>query len=700
MLAAVALGLWVFRAQANPPVDLNDSGLHLSMTDWLSGRVGDRHNPFDGWYPYLGLGFPQTHHYQSLPHVLTGIAGLAVGVGAAYHWSLYLLLAGWPIAIYGGGRLLGISRWSAAFAAVLAPWIVSVPGYGFESGSYTWQGLGLWPQLWAAWLLPIALGLGWRAVRREGSPVLAGVVIAACTLCHFLTGWLALAVVALFPLLHGTDLRRRFGRLALTLAAAAASIAWFAVPLFLDRSGADYTGYERGTFWYDSYGATQVGRWLVSGELLDAGRLPVLTVLAAIGLIVTALRGREPGASRAVLLLTGLSLVLFFGRPTLGPLLDVLPYGDDLFYPRFIMGVQLGAVLLAGIGVAWMANHALRALDAFGPHVLGVALISVAGLLVLAPVVRDGVRREDRGRSFMESQRRADERGGDDLLALIRSVRGEPGRVYAGPSLGWGASYRIGYVPTYARLLAENVDAVGYALRVSSLPTGGEARFDDTDPAYMTAFGVQWLLMPADRQPSVPATLVGEQGDHRLWRVTSSSGYAEVVDATGPVSARGGPLTDLVTNAFLAGEVAVGRRPLIAWDGRGGAPSTVTGRDGSPGSVDVPIVDAPDGRFTFKVTATRDAYVALAASWHPRWQVTVDGEARPVVMLAPGVAGVAVEVGEHTVAFRYVPFAYTWAILTLGVAALLALWWVPKRSQTAQLASTGRPVAGRHRRDA
>lgn len=599
VVAAVVLSLWVHRAQAGPPVDLNDSGLHLSTSRWVADRVGAGHNPFDGWYPYLGLGFPQTHQYQSLPHVLTGILGLAVGVEHAYHWSLYLLLAGWPLAVYGGGRLLGIGAWAAAAAAALAPWLVSEPGYGFEAGSYTWQGLGIWPQLWAAWLLPIAIGLAWRALQRTGSPLLAGVALAACALCHLLTGWLAFAIVAVLALVH-----RDARRLALVLAAAAAASAWFVVPLLLDGEGAEYAGYERGTFWYDSFGARQVGRWLLSGELLDAGRLPVITVLAGVGLAVCVLRARTSDASRAVVALTALSLVLFAGRPTLGPIADLLPFGEDLFFPRFIVGVQLGGLLLAGIGAHRLAQ------------LLPPPAVVVAGLLVVAPAVLDGLDREDRGRGFMAVQRAADADERDGVLALLASVPAGSGRVFAGALLGWGATYRIGYVPMYAQLLDRDVDAIGYQLRVASLATAAEARFDETDRAQLRTFGVRWMLLPDDREPAVPATAVGERGRHRLWRIA------------GPVD---------------------------------------------------PVPE--DGRLVLDVDVARPTTVGVAASWHPRWRATVDGEPVPVARTNAGTMAVNVDRGQHEVELRYVPFPHTWVLVVLGALGLAGLATAPARAR-------------------
>ena len=73
-LVAIAVGfnLWVLRAEILPVLNLSDSAVHLSMVRWALDRMQEGHLPFDGWYPYLGLGSSLFHHYQSLPHILTG----------------------------------------------------------------------------------------------------------------------------------------------------------------------------------------------------------------------------------------------------------------------------------------------------------------------------------------------------------------------------------------------------------------------------------------------------------------------------------------------------------------------------------------------------------------------------------------------------------------------------------------------------
>ena len=65
------------------------------------------HLPLTTWFPYLGLGSPQFLHYQSLPAMLAGVAGLAIGPNAAFRWTLYLLLSLWPLSVYLAARLFG-----------------------------------------------------------------------------------------------------------------------------------------------------------------------------------------------------------------------------------------------------------------------------------------------------------------------------------------------------------------------------------------------------------------------------------------------------------------------------------------------------------------------------------------------------------------------------------------------------------------
>lgn len=674
---AVVYGLVIYHGELSPPVHLNDSGMHLSMTRWAANRLREGHNPFDGWYPYLGVGFPQTHHYQSLPHVVTAFVGLVIGVSTAYNWSLFLLLAGWPVALYVSARLLGFERLEAACVGLVAPVVISTTNYGYEAGSYTWAGYGIWPQLWAMWLLPITLGLAHQSLRGRLHPAIPAAALAATVACHFITGWLALALVGVLPLLDIRRVRDRAARMARMLLGALGLLAWVLLPLWLDGAGADYTGYGDGNVFNDSHGARKILGWLVRGELFDTKRVPVVTVLAAIGLVVAARKARDHVGHRVVLLISAASLVLFFGRPTLGPLLDLLPLGDQLFYPRFILGVHLGGVLLAGVGLAAALTVLTRQLSRFGPPLLAGAVVAVMAFIATLDATSDRAIRERDARNLMSAQDGASSSDGADFDRLLDRIPPGSGRVYAGTSYNWGRTYLVGFVPAYAVLLARDVESVGFLLRVSSLGTMAEEPFNEANPADYAALGVAWLVAPADREPPVPATLVATEGRHRLFAVPTP-GYAEVVDVAGVADADPDTIRTVgrVTTAAVEPVFRTAARPLIRWRGEAGEPPAAPAAVGSPGEVVTGAVQSEEGRFSFDVQAARDAYLAVAVSWHPRLQATVDGDRVDVSVIAPGTAGVPVPAGRHVVKVAYRPFPFMIVVLLLGVGVFVAAGWM------------------------
>src|SRR6202161_4606363 len=282
--AAVAWNLVSLRALTHGVAYLNDSSLHEQMVRFATAQLRAGHLPLTGWFPFLGEGSPQFLHYQSLPAILTGLAGLAVGPDVAFRWSLYLLLSLWPISVYLSARAFGAGRPAAAASAAMAPFLVSATGVGYEQHAYVWTGFGVWPRLWASWTLPLAWGWSWRAIR-DGRGYLAAVLLTALTVAlHFETGYLALSVLLVWPLVAGRPLAARVRRAAVLLGGSLLAAAWVIVPLVEQRRWAAVNEPLQGSGLVNGYGARSVLDWLVSGQLLDHGRLPVVTVFAALGL--------------------------------------------------------------------------------------------------------------------------------------------------------------------------------------------------------------------------------------------------------------------------------------------------------------------------------------------------------------------------------------------------------------------------------
>jgi hypothetical protein len=209
MTGIAAWSMWSLWATLLPVSYLDDASVHEQMVRVATRLIQTGKDPLTSWFPYLGEGSPQFLHYQSLGAMVTGLAGTVIGADAAFRWSLFLLLALWPVVIYVSARLLGLSSWTAVASAVLAPFIMSVPSVGYERGAYLWVGFGLWAQLWASWTLPLAWAFTWRAMDDRRFLCPAAIAVALTIGFHFETGYLALLPILAFPFIVPSRLTTR-----------------------------------------------------------------------------------------------------------------------------------------------------------------------------------------------------------------------------------------------------------------------------------------------------------------------------------------------------------------------------------------------------------------------------------------------------------------------------------------------------------
>ncbi len=680
---AIAFNLVVFRAELRSVYAPNDTGAHISMVRWAENRLAHGQVVFDGWYPRLSFGVAQFHRYQSLAPILGGVLALAIGAARTVAWSNYLLVCLWPLCVYWTVRLFRFDRWTAGITALISPLISSVTLYGFEHGSFQWRGNGIWTALWGMWLMPLALGFTWRAVTRGKGYALAALFLGA-TVCRALSQrLLRVSRPRRMGFGQAQGHRQTRGRAAVVGIGGALVAAWVLVPLFADSKYSARTEFNTNTFWADSYGGRKVMGWLFSGELFDHGRWPVLTVLVGVGAVVCLWRWRDERA-RMVLALTATGLLMFCGRGVLGPIVDhVLPGGKELLLHRFIIGVHIGGIVLAGIGASFLAHTAYREGRKRLPNVRPVAAIAallVIGLIVLTPAWRERAHYNALDAQGIDAQRVADGSDGRDFTSLAEQASAlGGGRIYAGSPQSV-VQARIGEVPTYIYLLDDDVDAVGFGLRTLSLSSDVEVRFNDADAAQYNLFNIKWLILPSNVKPSVPATPVRSQGRWQLWSVPTT-GYLQVVD-TAPAIEADRTNIGKQTASFLGSALpAQGLIPVIAFAGATAtAPTNPTyARYPTPaGSVTVQYDLPDDGKFGGEVTVDRPSVVMLKTTFDPAWHVKVDGKTAHTQMLAPSFIGVSVTPGHHRIEWEYVPYGYYWVLFTLGALTLIGLALVPR----------------------
>ena len=657
------------------------------MVRFATRRLEAGRLPLSSWFPFLGLGSPQFLHYQSLAATLTGLIGLLTGPDAAFRWSLYVLLSFWPVSVYLAARLFGADRLAAAISCAMSPFLVSVTGIGYEQHAYVWTGYGVWTQLWASMTLPLAWGFSWRAIR-DGRGFFAAIALVSLTIAlHFETGYLALMPLLLWPFVAGERIGPRLIRAAAIAAGALVAAAWVLVPLIEQRSWAATNEVLAGTPLANGYGAVKVVGWLVSGQLLDHGRLPVLTVCAAIGLTLACLRWRGDRNLRALVVLLVGCLLLSFGRTTFGALVDVIPGSGDIFFRRFMMGIQLAALLLAGGGAAWVARTGWSTFDrwtvrhglgspAAGRHasLVQMTLAISATIAVLAPAWLQLGAYDRHNAAAIAAQRLADDTSGaqlDRLIAEIKEAGG--GRTYAGMPSNWGANFTVGAVPVFKYLESDDLDEVGYTLRTASLMTDPEYYFDQSNPGDYRLFAIHYLILPSGSPPPVPARLLSRSGAYSLWS-TGTAGYVKVGTIVGGISEN---RTNVGVRSIpvLDSELTQRQDYLeVAFGGPGAATPTppLAPRHGSVGSVLNETDELARGTVTATVRLKRAAVVVLSASFDPGWSATVDGRRRPTLIVAPALVAVRVPAGTHRIAWRYrAPGGYP-ELFALGALVLLA----------------------------
>ncbi len=656
--AAVGWNLASLRALTFGVTYLNDSSLHEQMVRFATTQLRAGHLPLTSWFPFLGGGSPQFLHYQSLPAILAGAVGLLIGPDVAFRWSLYLLLSSWPISVYLAARLFGAGRPAAAASAAMAPFLVSATGVGYEQHAYLWTGFGVWTQLWASWTLPLAWGLSWRAIR-DGRGYVTAVVLTALTVAlHFETGYLALSVLLVWPLVAGRPLATRVRRAAVLLGGSLLASAWVIVPLLQQRQWAAVNEPLHGSGLVNGYGAYRVLDWLVSGQLLDHGRLPVVTVFATLGFGLAWLAWSSDGNARALLVALTVCLLFAFGRTTFGWLADLVPGSADLFFRRFMMGVQLAALLLAGRGAAWLAVRCVQLLETrvrrWAPSLSPVAVL-VAGVAVLAPAWLQLGAYDSRDDAAIVAQRRADDTEGTELDRLIAvTERDGGGRTYAGMPSNWGQNFTVGTVPVFKYLESRDVEEVGYTLRTASLMTDPEYFFDDRNPSDYRLFGIRYLILPARHRPPVRARLTMRSGPYWLWTI-GGAGFVQAGRIVGEISANrtnvGTQSIPLLRSRLATGGAYLGVR--YGSDGAGdGRLPTLRSQSSAP-AAHAESADLSDGQASATVRVRGPGVAVLSASYDPGWTATVNGQRRPTRMVAPALVAVDVPPGTDHVVFRY-----------------------------------------------
>jgi hypothetical protein len=681
VLIASAVALWP-EISVNR-VDLNDNVFHFTLIQSMVNAIERGANPVDFWSPEWSMGYPVLRTYQPLAHCLVVLVYFALGktvsLMTVFAWVRYFSVLLLPLTFFASARLLSFAPLEAAAAALLAPLVSTNFLYGMEYGSYVWAGSGLFTQAVASHFLLLAIGFAFQGIRQGRRLALGGVLLGLTFLSHFIYGYIGALTVCLIAVLPDPEVSRplRIARTAWLGVIAFLLAAFELAPMLRDGGFINHSRWELAWKW-DSFGAGKVLQWLFTGDLLDHGRLPVLSLLALAGAGAMWWDHRRTGpvcpAYRFVLYGAVLWVLMFFGRPFWGPLLAVLGVAADMQLHRVIGGAHIFLVLLAALGLSAVWRELGRRW-----HVAAAVLVT---LLLLYPMVRERAQFLANNDAWGHRNLAVYQAAQSSLDTTISKVQQRGGRVYPGLAAGWGGKFKIGDVPFYAFLSQAHVPAVAFLYHSMALTGDLMVRFNEFNPAHYGLFNIRSVVAPAAPGVPLPPFLAPREqvGGFQIFDAPGG-GYFDLVDVPAVVQTRRGNFYDINDRWLQSDWVAKKQHLLLDFD-RQSSPqlARLSADDALPPAPIAPSAGAVqnerqnDEEYTADLTVARPSFVLFRMTWHPNWKAYIDGRAEATVMLSPGFVGVPVAAGRHRIVCRYQ--AGPWkGILALSGLLLAVIMW-------------------------
>lgn len=662
----------------------NDLAFHFTAIERLDESFA-RGEPFlDPWVSEWALGYPMWTSYQPLAHV-AGVAVLRIFRGWAKPISLfsafyYFLLFTLPVSVYLGARLLGLPPPAAGLAAILvyAPSATGMPGgYGIGYGSVLFRGIGLYTQLFALHMLAISLGMTARALD-QGSRlfrILAAVMLAATGLSHIIFGYAAFVSAGALAVFGPAGERgRRLARLVTIVLPALLLLAWFVVPMWLHRDVINHSRFEDARKW-DSYGAPFILKALFTGDLLDFGRLPALSILLGIGAAGAAFCYSRATARR-LMALTVLWLALFFGRATWGHLVVLFGVPADLHMHRLEAVFELSAILLGCYGLAqvaaWLAS--LNRLYVWG------LIATVAAYVTVAAVERAAFLKQDAAWGDENLAAYAAERTDiEATIADVKSILAErPGRVSAG--MHNTAQFKVGSMPFFMFLSLDHIDHTSFLYHSMSRSSDPLLVRDENSAVDDIAYGIRAVVAPSTQR--MPAYLIprGVHGRFAVYESSQHEGYFGLARMGGHYN--GPSSTQYDVNVAWLNSKMPGNGAVVSLDPRDSGGPEIS--HGAPVPDAAPRPGDPQGEilsesktgevYRARVETSGPAYADVKITWNPALAATVDGRPAPVIQVTPGFGAVPVPAGLHDVEVSYQPGPLRPILLLLGWGCAVLFW--------------------------
>lgn len=509
----------------------HDNTSHYVYSLRLSEMMSEGNFRF--WLPDFSMGMPLFYYYQPIPHFVTATVFLLF----PYIDSLFLmkgivvlLFSLLPFSIYQSFRWLGLPKSICLVSALLTFTIESWVGLGFEMKSIL--GWGLYAQLWGMVLAPLTIGYIYKEYfnqRRLFVPItLLGVLI----LTHVLSGIIACLSIAILFFVSEWNQKQKIQDtfyLAKIYLGAFLIAAVLLVPTLL---GGDYiSGYFKlNEEHHLGLGLVKTLTYLFSGQIFDANRFPILTLLLISGLLLYLYLVQKQidkklwkAGPQFIILNFGMALFLLAGAKTFTflqytPLYNHLPFLRMLNHLHFFSLPIIAFTIVQFAQFLIKKNHEIRAQFSFhNIFIIGGSLPLIAIITFL------GYTHIKVFENRIVTQNVKDDKSYYEALSFLKTQPN--GRVNVA-KIKDPFKY---YAPTF--LANKSIGRFYAAGGRSNLGQFYTHKFNNAKLNHYQSFGFHYILTTASQDYSNIGSLDFENEDYKIYTVNNKPSYFDVVQS-------------------------------------------------------------------------------------------------------------------------------------------------------------------------
>lgn len=611
----ICLNFYIYRNEFIVKSDPNDNIFQYALVNdakdiWqkvFSGKL----SPFyllDSWNERWAEGLPLSQYYAHLPQDVISLVNFVIPVDSFNFFVILrtLIFIFLPIMFFWGGSVLEFPMLQSFFVAVLSQLIFTNGLYGIDVSSFIWRGWGLSAQLLAVFFMPPAFAYGMTYLEKKKNlkkAILFNFIVAQAHIGIFLILLISYGLYLPFKIVtdvcFGVDLaaiknqRSKIKSLIqsinfsllwsdtirpfiLFIGVTLFSLSYFIIPFFI------YGNYRNFSLWdpiwkFDSWGAKQILIWFLNGELFDFNRFPVITLSVLFGVLIGLSQIGKPGKKERLIsfisILTLIYFVLFFGRTTLGKLVDLIPGFSEYHIHRLIVMFQFTSLFLA----SWFLYKVLHYLFS---HLSVVDFTKFHSSFTKGSEVRSNNLKNVDDVYFSNSENKSESRStsviftklnryviiifiltislisfyflekpvikyaNDNNLWILRSNISylldlsdfnkleaklselPQARVYAGRPGNWGRNFFVGETPLYMALSRDGFSVIGFLPESWSMNSDPEQFFDENNILFYDLYNVRYSILPTQVVPPKFAKPLFKAGKFNLYEIKTDGWVA------------------------------------------------------------------------------------------------------------------------------------------------------------------------------